>query len=246
MSLAKYSVILFLLASLHQPAFGYTSTEQQIIDYRRILLSNDFQAKCGVLQHLQWAGLSDPRIFDWVEEYVLEFYQSSFLSRERFALKRQAIKALAYSGNEKYRYSLFLVEVEAAGKDIRHDGKLALAQLDQHIAWQQLLNQRILDQQRPGQKPVSKSEHAFANKNIIVSTYMKMLSIENPTIQQHAAAGIYHERIDDPELLALAFKQWQRLQSKHNLTHQQQHAAHWLKKAIDHNTDLHQHHYVQR
>ena len=243
MSLAKYSVILFLLGSLQQPAFGYASTEQQIIDYRSILKSDDFQAKCDVLQHLQWAGLSDPRIFDWVEEYVLEFYQSSFLSRERFTLKRQTIKALAYSGNEKYRYSLFLVRVEAAGKDIRHDGKLALAQLDQHIEWQRLLNQRNLDQQRLNQKPSNKSEHQFAHKNILVRTYMKMLSIENSAIQQHAATGIYHERIDDPELLALAFKQWQTLQSQRNLTRQQQSTLRWLKKAINRNTNLYVHHY---
>ena len=227
----KNLLAFLLLLCLHQSAFGYTSTEQQINDYRRILLSDDFQAKCDVLQHLQWAGLNDPRIFDWVEEYVLEFYQSSFLSRERFALKRQAIKALGYSANEKYRYSLFLVEVEAAGKDIRHDGKLALENLDRHIEWQQLLNA---------------SKQKIAHKNIIVSSYMKMLSIENPAIQQHAAKGIFLERINDPELLALAFKQWQTLLWQPNLTDQQQKTKHWLQKAIYRNTDLYRHHYTRR
>lgn len=228
MSLFKSLVALILLASLQQPVFGYSSLEQQINDYRRILLSNDFDAKCKILQRLQWAGLNDPRIFDLVEEYVLEFYQSSFLSRERFALKRQAIRALAYSGNEKYRYSLFLVEVEAAGKDIRHEGKLALAQLDQHIEWQGL---------------IKASGKQFAHEDVVVSTYMTMLSIDNPKIQQHAATGIYYEKIDDVELLALAFKQWQDLQSRQSLTRQQQKTKYWLQKAIDRNTDLYSHHY---
>lgn len=231
MPFIKRLLALIVLAILQQSAYGYDSTEHQIDDYRRILLSDDFEAKCDVLEHLQWAGLNDPKIFDWVEEYVLEFYQSSFLSRERFALKRQAIRALAYSGNEKYRYSLFLVEVEAAGGDIRHDGKLALAQLDKHIEWQQIM---------------SKSDHQFAHKNIIISNYMKMLSIENPEIQQLAATGIYHEQIKDTELLALAFQQWRTLQSQRNLTDQQQITRRWLLKAIDRNTDRYAHHYDRR
>ncbi len=222
---------LILLATLQQSAYGYDSSEHQISDYRRILLADDFEAKCDVLKHLQWAGLSDPRIFDWVEEYVLEFYQSSFLSRERFALKRLAIRALAYSGNEKYRYSLFLVEVEAAGEDIRDDGKLALAQLDKHIEWQKIIR---------------KSDHKFAHKNTIISSYMKMLSIQDPEIQQLAATGIVHEKIKDPELLALAFQQWQTLQSQRNLTDQQQSTKRWLLKAIDRNTDWYSHHYDRR
>ena len=231
MSAVNFFVTLFLLASLQQPVFAYSSLEQQINDYRRILLSNDFEAKCDVLRHLQWAGLNDPRIFDLVEEYVLEFYQSSFLSRERFALKRQAIRALAYSGNEKYRYSLFLVEVEAAGKDIRHDGKLALAQLDQYIEWQGL---------------IESNANQFAHKDIIVNTYMTMLSIDNPRIQQHAATGIYYEKIDDAELLALAFKQWQALHFRQSLTQQQQKTKYWLQKAIDRNTNKYSHHYQRR
>jgi hypothetical protein len=231
MPFIKRLLALILLTALQQPAYGYNSSEHQINDYRRILLSGDFEAKCDVLKHLQWAGLNDPRIFDWIEAYVLEFYQSSFLSRERFALKRQAIRSLAYSGNEKYRYSLFLVEVEAAGKDIRHDGKLALAQLDKHIEWQQI---------------IKKSDHQFAHKNIIISTYMEMLSIENPEIQQLAATGIYHEQIKDTELLALAFQQWQILKSQTNLTDQQQSTLRWLLKAIARNTDLYSHHYDRR
>lgn len=223
--------VLILLLALQQPAYGYDSSEDQINDYRRILLSDDFEAKCDVLKHLQWAGLNDLIIFDWVEEYVLEFYQLSFLSRKRFALKRQAILALAYSGNEKYRYSLFLVEVEAAGKDIRDDGKLALALLDKHIEWQQHLR---------------KSDHQFAYKNVIISTYMKMLSIENPEIQQLAATGIYREQIKDTELLALAFQQWQKLQSQRSLTGQQQSTRRWLLKAIDRNTNQYSHHYDRR
>jgi hypothetical protein len=228
MSFIKRLLTLILLAALQQSAYGYDSSEHQINDYRRILLSDDFEAKCDVLKHLQWAGLNDPRIFNWVEEYVLEFYQSSFLSRERFALKRHAIRALAYSGNEKYRYSLFLVEVEAAGEDIRHDGKLALAQLDKHIKWQQKIRQ---------------SDHQFAHKNTIISTYMKMLSIKDPEIQQLAATGIYYEQINDSELLALAFKQWRALQSQHDLTDQQQSTQRWLLKATDRNTDRYARHY---
>ena len=231
MPVTKCLLALILLAALQQSAYGYDSSEHQINDYRRILLSDDFEAKCDVLEHLQWAMLNDPGIFDWIEEYVLEFYQSSFLSRERYALKRQAIRALAYSGNEKYRYSLFLVEVEAAGKDIRHDGKLALAQLDKHIEWQQIIR---------------KSDHQFAHKNTIISTYMKMLSIENPEIQQLAATGIYHEQIKDSDLLTLAFHQWQTLQSQTNLTDQQQTTQRWLLKAIDRNTDRYAHHYDRR
>lgn len=229
----KRLLALFLLVSLQQPAYGYDSSEQQIHDYQRILLSDDFEAKCKVLQHLQWAGLNDPRIFDWVEEYVLEYYQSSFLSRERFALKRQAIRALAYSGNEKYRYSLFLVEVEAAGSNIRHDGKLALAQLDKHIGWQKII--KASDHQLP-----------YTNKNTVINTYLKMLNIDNPEIQQLAATGIYQERINDTEVLALAFQQWQTLQSQPNLTYQQQSTRRWLLKAIDRNTDRYSHHYDRR
>jgi hypothetical protein len=231
MPFVKPLITLILLLALQQQAYGYDSSEDRINDYRRILLAHDFDAKCDVLKHLQWAGLNDLRIFDWVEEYVLEFYQSSFLSRERFTLKRQAIRALAYSGNEKYRYSLFLVEVEAAGKDIRHDGKLALAQLDKHIEWQQI---------------IKKSDYQFAHKHIVISRYMTMLSIENTGIKQLAASGIYHERIKDTELLALAFQQWQTLQSQRSLTDQQQSTRRWLLKAIDRNTNRYSHHYDRR
>lgn len=231
----KPVITLILLTALLQPAFGYDSTQQQIDDYHRILLSEDFEAKCDVLKHLQWAGLNDPKIFDWVEDYVLEFYQSSFLSRERLALKRHAIQALAYSGNEKYRYSLFLVEIEAAGKDFRDAGKRALQKLDKHIEWQRLLS-----------AAKNKGELQFANKDIVISTYVKMLSIENTDIQQLAATGIYHERIKDSEVLALAFVQWQALQSKSNLTDQQQNTRRWLLKAIDRNTNRYSHHYERR
>jgi hypothetical protein len=227
----KYLLALVLLAALQQSVYGYDSSEHQINDYRRILLEDDFEAKCDILNHLQWAGLNDPRIFDWVEAYVLEFYQSSFLSRERFALKRLAIRALADSGNEKYRYSLFLVEVEAAGEDIRHDGKLALAQLDKHIEWQ---------------KKIRKNDSQFAHKNAIISTYMKMLSTQDPEIQQLAATGIVHDQIKDTELLAIAFQQWQKLQSQRYLTDLQKNTKRWLLKAIDRNTDRYSHRYDRR
>jgi hypothetical protein len=157
----------------------------------KVLHLNDFTAKCAILERLQWVGLGDPRIFDILEENVLEFYQSSFLSRQAFALKLYSIRALGYSGNEKYRNTLFLVKVEAAGKDVRRIGEQALAELDDYILW----NQQIAG---------SKENVNLGNTEL--DTFAKMLNTNNTRLQRLAAIGIYHERINNRRLIAIAEK----------------------------------------
>lgn len=138
-------------------------------------------------QELAWAGLNDPRLFDVVEAQLLAFLPQV---RDRRSADQAAwlTKALAYSGDERYRPTLKKV---CNSSQSRHGGlsrhcQNALLDMDKYKVWNPIIADRsgYLD-----------------GKSDEVNRYATMLRSGNYELQRLAAKRIHYERLYDDWLL---------------------------------------------
>ncbi len=127
------------------------------------------------------------------------------------------IRALGYSGNERYRNILVNIKDFSANNKLRGHAKKALVQLDDFRRWNQL---------------VADSDFSVSGKPVEVATYMKMLSTDDVMVQRLAARAIFHERQKDADLLALTADKLKQLHSRQGLDRASQDTLAWFCKAV--------------
>jgi hypothetical protein len=138
-------------------------------------------------QILAWAGLSSPQIFDLVEANVLK---SLPLAKDRVTINYVAhlTKALAYSGNEKYRPTIEKVINEAPHKKLKKHAIQALPMLPIYAKWNPIIVP----------KPWPDNSYPEVNERLA-----NMLKSDDAELVRIAAKRIHHEHNYQPELLAL-------------------------------------------
>lgn len=95
---------LVLALLLNSAAYAFSSDEERIDHYLSILNSGHHDSQETMLSRLQWSGLSDPRLFDEIERRLLQHYHGPDMSL--MSLMAHYVRALGYSGNEKYRSTI--------------------------------------------------------------------------------------------------------------------------------------------
>lgn len=213
----KIKLVGFLLALIMSvPALAFSTIDEQIDSYLQTLDQSSVAAKRKVLERLQWSGLTDARLYDEIEKTILSQYQTKQKKTE-LKLLFYYVRALGYSGNEKYRSTLNEVHASAAHRNTRKYAKKALADFDRYVSWNEL---------------IANSEAGVTGKSAEITAYFKMLNTDNAPIQRMAAKATYHQQLQDNDLLQLFKNKLEAMYLKPDLTKLQQDAGAWFSKAI--------------
>jgi hypothetical protein len=202
------------------PVYAFTSVDEQIDHYLEVLATGNFESTKQMLERLQWSGLTDPRLYDEIEKQLLAQYQNEELDKYENSLLSHRARALGYSGNEKYRSGLVQVKTAAYQKRVRQHAKKALSELGKYKNWNRM---------------IAESDITVEGKSVEVTTYMKMLNVDDPFVQRQAARAIYHEDRQDSDLLALVAERQEGLYLQEYLDKQVQDTAAWFCKALGQN-----------
>lgn len=215
----RLQLMLMLLALSFIPkAFAFQTNAERIESYLHILESSDNDEQEQMLSRLQWSGLSDPALYDVIEQRLLQQYQ--VMGGATSGLMAYHARALGYSGNEKYRQTLQLVSEQAANAKLRSHAARALTDLDKFSGWWSLL---------PAQPAQA------AGQSIEAATYLQMLNTDNVFVQRLAARAIFHEGTDDEELLERAAELIRAGYLESGLDEEAEDTIAWLCKAIGQN-----------
>ena len=210
-------IALFLLGVFHLPVHAFSTVDEQIDHYLQILNQGGYTQKIEMLKQLQWSAISDPRLYDPIAVEVESQYLSEDLEKRQLNLTAHAIRALGYSGNDKYHDILSRVVSNAGEKKLRKHAKKAQVDLNQFSLW----NTKI----RLADAPVE-------GKDVEIATYMRMLSVAEPEIKRVGARAVFHQRLNDPELIALAAQQLEAMYIQPGLDKTGQDTVAWLCKAV--------------
>lgn len=213
-------IVFIFLTWCQLPAHAFESVDEQISHYHEIFDTGTYAERYEMLQRLQWSGISDPRLFDRFEALVLESYQESSFNKNERNLVSHSIRALGYSGNEKYRGTLQEVRENARVGKLKGHAKRALSDLDSFVEWL---------------AKIEASDFRAEGKPVEIATYMKMLSIDDTQVQRLAARAIFHEQQNDPELLSMAADRIREQYLQSDLDREEQDTVAWLCKAIGEN-----------
>ena len=198
-------------------AMAFATQEEQINSYLEILAGTNPQAKIQMLERLQWSGLSDPALFDVIETRVLDGYQNDEISTNEFKVLAYDVRALGYSGNEKYLPTLKKVQKEADERKIRGYAKRAVKDMKRFSR----LNASIADVTVEAE-----------GKSVEIQAYMKMLKSGYFDAERMATRAVYHERQTDPDLLDLIASNLRKAYLAQGLSGDQQDTAAWYCKAL--------------
>jgi hypothetical protein len=183
LSIALFGVPLFLLPGMLQAA----TTEELTQTYIEAFSVGSEQAQLDALNILQWSGLSDPRIFDLVEQNLLSSYPSAS-SGDAVNLASWYAKTLGTSGLDKYRTTLRGVIDSPAHKKLKKNAQIGLDNLEKYAVW----------------NPIISNPDTFkANESHEVNAYANMLRSDDWQLKTIAGKRITYERLIDPYLLDL-------------------------------------------
>ena len=181
----SWLVLVFCAFAIHSPlasAVEPSSPEE----YLRVFQSGLKIEKQNAAASLAWAGISSPKLFDLIEKEVLDNYQSAS-SRNSVAYVAWMIKALSFSGNEKYRATLGKVVTETKARKLRKYGTYALEQLSLYKKYNPII----------APKAWPEHKHPSLNQRLI-----NMLKSNEYELIRIAAKQINNEYNYQPELLA--------------------------------------------
>ncbi|HEB28989.1 MAG TPA: hypothetical protein ENI05_14755 [Porticoccus sp.] len=184
--IALFVLIFGLFAPVHVSASSAV-VDQQVNELIPVFKTGTAMDVKLAADSLAWTGISSARLFDVAESRLLQNYLLS--SKDDVAINGWLIKALAYSGNDKYRGTLETMLDKSAPRKIRGYGKSGLKDLALFVRWNPEIDQNLagLDQQEAEQQRV---------KNMLASADVELLRV--------GAKRIYHVYHDDQVLLKLA------------------------------------------
>ena len=213
---------LLILSVSYLPAYAFTTVDEQIDHYLKVMETGNYANKREMLERLQWSGLSDPRLYDEIKPPAGQYLKDG-LDKQTINLLSHQVRALGYSGNERYRNTLIEIKKDASSSKLRGHARKALIWLDRYIVWNKLIADAKIN---------------VEGKNAEVATYMKMLSVDNVFVQRIAARAIFHEKRRDPDLLALIAEKLEAVYIRNGLDKEAQDTAAWFCKAIGQSNEL--------
>ncbi len=98
-----------------------------------------------------YSGVTDTRLFDEIESRILNSYKNEKPSRDELQELAWAAKALAASGNSKYRETLEKVAADAPKRGTKKHARQALKSLSDYARWNPVIASEKFEQ--TGRKP---------------------------------------------------------------------------------------------
>ena len=215
------AIVTVAALTLSTSVMAFTSDNERIDAYLKVLDSTNMEKKEKMLNNLQWSGLSDARLYDDIEMRLKSQYLNPNLYGQLNLVAYQ-VRALGFSGNEKYRSTITEISNNAASPKLKRHARKALVSLKKYVEWNKLINNSHLN---------------VDGESVEVATYMKMLTIDDVLLQRIAARAIFHEKQHDNDLLDLAAVKLKELYLQPGLSGAWQDTASWLCKAIGQSGD---------
>ena len=207
--------LLLLIVSL--PAWSFDTVDQQIDHYLGILAGDNHNAKVEMLKRLKWTAITDPRLYDEIEKAPASQGFEKKLDKLTIADLAYKIRALGYSGNPKYQPTLNSISKDAPIKKLRKHATKALVDLKRFEQWNRQIAQAEIGQQ---------------GKSVEITTYLKMLNVEDTLVQRFAAKAIVDGALRDPDLLNEVAAKLQGLYTAPGLDKRVQDTAAWFIRAL--------------
>jgi len=137
----NFLVLIFALM-INMPAMAFSSDDERIDNYLSVLSVGSKKEKKTMLNRLQWSGLSDPRLFDEIESHV-KAWESNIDSdwSNHDGVLPFYIRALGFSGNEKYRATIVKLYDNPHAANVRKYSKRALRDLGRFGNWNEQIKQ---------------------------------------------------------------------------------------------------------
>lgn len=184
-----------LAAALLQVGSAHAqNSEADVRRYQEIFTSKGRSAQLQAAEQLEMAGLSDPRIFDAIEKNLLAVYQV-MPTRDDVNYASWLCKALAASGEDKYRATLQEVASNGGHRNLKKHAQNSLDQLETYKKWN-----RIIGDQSQAQAAGSADNNRYAN----------MLRSNERGLQRLAARHLIESRSQNDYLLGLTQQAVQR------------------------------------
>lgn len=166
---------------------GASAEEYDLAYYQEIFAKGNRTEQIKAAGSLEWAGLSDPVLFDLVKA-KLDQVGPTAKSKGEIDYASWLLKALAFSGNEQYRAVLEEYSEKPFHKKLRKYAKQGQVALTQHSHWNPV---------------ISNPEHFDAAQSLKVNRLANMLRSDQMELKRIAAKRIHFEHLYDPYLLAL-------------------------------------------
>ncbi|GAB3092104.1 hypothetical protein G8770_04980 [Aestuariicella hydrocarbonica] len=185
-TLAKLLSVIACLSFLSLNAQALpASAEQQLNTYIKTFEGNNKTAQIQIAQQLEWAGYNQPRLFDIIETKLLADFSSATHKTDVDHLSWLS-KALAFSGNEKYRKTLTLVADEAKSKKLRKYSQQAV----ELLPLQSRLTPQILN-----------SSHWNEQWDLETNRIAAMFNSQDLELKRLAAKRVHYSHNYNPEIL---------------------------------------------
>jgi hypothetical protein len=183
----RWAALLTLLVGLLQiNAAAAANRDADVSKYLTIFTEQTKVEQIAACQSLEWAGLSDPRLFDMVEKNLQTYLTTDNKDDANYAAWLS--KALGFSGQDKYRDTLKSVVQKTKQRNLRKYAEQALIMLGDYQKWNPIIN----DQSR-----LNASESAENNR------LANMLRSGERRLQDLAAIQIVDQQIKSDWLFGL-------------------------------------------
>ncbi|OMH31676.1 hypothetical protein [Motiliproteus sp. MSK22-1] len=197
------------------------STEAEYVDYllNKVSSQNE-KTKLVALKRLQWSGISSPALYDVIEQRLVELLSpEEELSPRQKKLATYYVRALGYSGNEKYRDYITQLTHISEPWEVKKHARKALTDLPNYGIWHNAIEQ---------------SQTSTEGLRIDEAIYLKMLNNRDHFVQRMAARALFHERRSTSQLLEKSAELIHESYKK-PLDAQEQDTVAWLCKVIGQN-----------
>lgn len=181
---ALFTFLLFLPLGLH----AQMDREKDIQRFTELMESGNWANYKEAAQLLEWAGLSDPRIFDLVEKELLEMHAGTDKSGNDYDLISWLMKALSFSGDSKYHDTVLRIANEAKNKKVRKYARESLEQFSKYKEWNPIINS---------------TENYNANESPEINRFANMLRSGEFELMRLAAKRIHYDHIYNDYLMGV-------------------------------------------
>lgn len=178
-------VLLLAIAGLGQIGVAAAQGGDQTQHYIDVFSGKPRIQQRQACESLQWAGLSDQRVYDLIERNLLASYKT-INDRQDSDYVAWLSRALSFSGQEKYRATLQEVAENGGHRNVRGHAEKALKELDNYKRWNPILGSRA---------------GYVAGKSDEVNRLGAMLRSGEKGLQQAAASRIHFAQLYDSWLL---------------------------------------------
>ncbi len=212
----KLLVLLTALFTLFAASGAALAKDYSTSEYIKIFKSGSADEQSRAAKSLEWAGISDPRIFDLMEKNLLAGYKTAD-SRSTVGHMSWLTKGLSFSGQEKYRATIEEVAANGGHKKLRKYASTSLEMLPKYKRWNAILS---------GSKGNKKGKSKEINKLV------RMLRSDEHELNYAAAHEIYEKGMNDAYLLDTLKQATERRIAEDASSREYVDAAAWMLRAL--------------